>query len=209
MTIIRNRFWIRGVLAALCGLLILPALAADRKKRSAEEKKLEELDELTKRLTRLAADAGLAPEQLFLHDRIGELLQRARETPGDSYLFGRLDEAIDDLLDASGGLRAARRPRDNGDDDDDEDKARERTARELEQTYFRVTQGEYFARQSRDSHGGDYVNTAQRLYQQARAAYDAREYRRARHLADAAREIIGGLENLAQAAVRVPEPPKL
>ena len=209
MTIIRNRFWISGVLAALCGLLIVPALGADRKKRSAEEKKLEELDDLTRRLNRQAADAGLVDEQRFLHDRIGELLQTAREAPGDSYLFGRLDDAIDDLLDASDELRDARRPRDNDDDDGDEDKDRERTARELEQTYFRVTQGDYFARQSRDAHGNDFVRTAQRLYQQARAAYDAREYRRARHLADAAQEVIEGLENLAQAAVRIPEPPKL
>jgi hypothetical protein len=189
--------------------MIVPALGADRKKRSAEEKKLEELDDLTRRLNRLAADAGLVDEQRFLHDRIGELLQTAREAPGDSYLFGRLDDAIDDLLDASDELRDARRPRDNGDDDGDEDKDRERTARELEQTYFRVTQGDYFARQSRDAHGNDFVRTAQRLYQQARAAYDAREYRRARHLADAAQEVIEGLENLAQAAVRIPEPPKL
>jgi hypothetical protein len=116
---------------------------------------------------------------------------------------------MDDLLDASDELRGARRPRDNDDSDGDEDKDRERTARELEQTYFRVAQGDYFARQSRDAHGNDYVRTAQRLYQQARAAYDAREYRRARHLADAAQEVIEGLENLAQAAVRIPEPPKL
>jgi hypothetical protein len=209
MTIIRSRFWIGAALAGFLGLMIVPALGADRKKRSAEEKKLEELDDLTRRLNRLAADAGLVDEQRFLHDRIGELLQAARETPGDSYLFGRLDAAIDDLLDASDELRDARRPRNNDDDDGDKDKDRERTAHELEQTYFRVTQGEYFARQSRDAHGNDYVRTAQRLYQQARAAYDAREYGRARHLADAAQEVIEGLENLAQAAVRIPEPPKL
>jgi len=207
MTIVAHRFWVGGILAGLCGLLVSAGWAADRKKRSAEEKKLEELDELSKRLNRLASDADLADEQRFLHDRIGELMKRARETPGDSYLFGRLEEAIDDLLDGSDALRDARRAAIDKDEDDEDD--RERTARELEQTYFRVQQGDYFAEQSRDPQAGDYVRTAQRLYQQARAAYDAREYRRSRHMADAAREVIGGLENLAQAAVRIPEPPKL
>lgn len=201
------RFWAIGMLGAVLGLMVSSGWAADRKKRSAEEKKLEELDGLSKRLNRLASDSNLAREQRFLHDRIGELMKRAREVPADSYMFGRLEEAIDDFLDASDELRDARRAR-NGDDDDG-DRARERTARELEQTYFRVQQGDYFARQSRDPQGRDYVGTAQRLYQQARAAYDAQQYRRSRHLADAAREVIEGLENLAQAVVRIPEPPKL
>jgi hypothetical protein len=206
MTVSGQRFWVAGVLAGLCAVLLSTSWAADRKKRSPEEKKLEVLDEFSKRLNRLASEADLSNEQRFLHERIGELMKRGREAPGDSYLFGRLEEAIDDLLDASSELRRAHA---GDNDEDDGDRARERTARELEQTYFRVQQGDYFARQSGDPHGRDYVRTAQRLYQQARAAYDAGEYRRSRGLADAAREVIGGLENLAQAAVRIPEPPKL
>lgn len=200
------RLWVGGVLAGLFGLMIVAGWAADRNKR-AEEKKLEELDGLSKRLNRLASDSELSGEQRFIHDRVGELMKRAREEPGDSYLFGRLEEAIDDLLDASDELRDSRRAR--NDDGDDKDRERERTARDLEQTYFRVQQGDYFAKQSGDPHARDYVRTSQRLYQQARAAYDAREYRRSRHLADAAEEVIAGLENLAQAAVRIPNPPKL
>jgi hypothetical protein len=200
------RFGIGSILAGILGLMISGGLAADRNKR-AEEKKLEELDQLSKRLNRLASDPELSEEQRFLNDRVGELMKRAREAPGDSYLFGRLEEAIDDLLDAGEELRDSRRAG-NG-DDDDKDRARERTARDLEQTYFRVQQGDYFAKQSGDPRARDYVRTSQRLYQQARAAYDAQEYRRSRHFADAAEEVIAGLENLAQAAVRIPDPPKL
>jgi hypothetical protein len=207
MKIAGNRFRAGIVVAGLLALMVSAGEAADRKKRSAEERKIEDLNELSQRLNRLASDNELSGEQRFLHDRIGELMKRGRETPGDSYVFGRLEEAIDDLLDASDELRDARRA--SNSDDDNRGRTRERTARDLEQTYFRVQQGAYFARQSRDSHASDYVRTAQRVYQQARAAYDAKEYRRSRHLADAAREVIGGLENLAQAAVRIPEPPKL
>jgi hypothetical protein len=36
-----------------------------------------------------------------------------------------------------------------------------------------------------------------------------KQYRKARRLAEAARDVIDGLEDLAQAAVRIPEPPQL
>jgi hypothetical protein len=205
MSVGSYRFGVGSILAGILGLMLSGGVAADRNRR-AEEKKLEELDELSQRLNRLASDPELSEEQRFLHDRVGELMKRARETPGGSYVFGRLEEAIDDLLDASDELRDSRRA---SNDDEEEDRARERTARELEQTYFRVRQGDYFAKQSGDPHALDYVRTSQRLYQQARAAYDAQEYRRSRHLGGAAEEVIAGLENLAQAAVRIPDPPKL
>jgi hypothetical protein len=109
-------------------------------------------------------------------------------------------------------LQDAARPRrqDNHDAGEKRDHdQRARTARDLEHTYFRVTQGEYFARQSREARAPEYVRMAQRLYQQARVAYDAGDLRRARRLAGAAKEVINSLENLAQAAVPVPEPPSL
>jgi len=198
-----RRFLIWSVLSGLLVLMIVGVLAADRK-RSADEEKLEALEEFSGRLSRLSSDPDLTEEQRFLHERVAELMTRAREAEAGSYLFGRLEETMDDLLDASGELRQARRNEGGSNEE-----GQERTARDLERTYFRVRQGDYFARQSGDSHADDYIRLAQRLYQQARAAYDIREFRRARSIADAAREVIEGLENLAQAAVRVPEPPKL
>jgi hypothetical protein len=202
----RFRFLVGSLLAALAALMVVGVLSAQRNRR-AEERKLKDLDELSSRLNRFASDPEASEEQRFLHERVQELMERARAAEAGSYLFGRLEEAIDGFLDASDELRDARREPPN--DDDDERDAQQRTARDLEQTYFRVRQGDYFARQSGDSQGNSYAQMAQRLYQQARAAYDVKQYRRARNLADAAREVIEGLENLAQAAVRIPEPPKL
>jgi hypothetical protein len=54
-----------------------------------------------------------------------------------------------------------------------------------------------------------YLLTARRLYQVARAAFDTSDYRRARQFAEAARDVISGLESLAQAAVPIPVPPTL
>lgn len=201
-----NRSLAWGLLAGLAVLLAGGAWAAQRNR--AEERKVKELNELSGRLNRLASDAGVTEEQNFLHERVQELIVRARGVEAGSYLFARLNEAMDDLLDGSEDLRDARRDR-RDDDDDDEQEAQERTARDLEGAYFRVRQGNYFAQQSGDPHGKSYVRMAQRLYQQARAAYDAKRYRQARDLADAAREVIDALENLAQAAVRIPDPPKL
>lgn len=197
-------------LALLAGPALAPALGADRKKRSAEREKVKDLNELSQRLNRLTSRSqDLFEEQRFLHARVSELLDRAREAPAGSYLFDRLESAMDDFLDASEELREIREP---GEDEAKEDRqrgAQQRTARELEKAYFRVKQGDYFGRQSKDAHAKEYVRLAGRLYQQGRLAYDSGKYWRARRFAEAAREVIDGLESLAQAAVRVPEPPKL
>jgi hypothetical protein len=200
----------RRALVLLLVTALLPSgpLTADKKK-SDEEEKIEDLNELTDRLNRLASRPDLSEEQLFLHARVSELLGRARQAPAGSYLFDRLDSAIDDLLDASGRLQQIKTPDDDVEEEDRESEAQRRTARDLERTYFRVQQGEYFGEQSGEAKAGEYVRLARRLYQQGRSAYDAGTYWRARRLADAAREVIDGLEGLAQAAVRIPELPRL
>ncbi len=196
------------VLLLATSLLSSAPLLADEKK-SDEQEKVEDLNELTDRLNRLASRPDLSEEQLFLHARVSELLDRARQAPAGSYLFDRLDSAIDDLLDASGRLQRIKTPDEDVEREDRESEAQRRTARDLERTYFRVQQGEYFGEQSGDPKAGEYVRLAQRLYQQGRSAYDGGTYWRARQLADAAREVIDGLEGLAQAAVRIPELPRL
>ena len=196
----------------LVALILLAALGSGartladegKRERSKQEKKVRELNELSRRLNKVASGPEFSPESQFLHGRIAALLNRAREAPAGSYVLGRLLAASDDLLDGSEELikaGATRKNEGNG--------AQEKAARDLERSYFRIKEGEYFARQSKENDAGDYVGTSKRLYQQARAAYDANHYWRSRRLAEAAREVIDALENLAQAAVRIPEPPKL
>jgi hypothetical protein len=187
----------------------VPAAFSPADDKSDEEEKIEDLNEQTDRFNRLASEPDLSEEQLFLHARASELLDRARQAPAGSYLFDRLDSAIDDLLDASSRLQRIKTPDDDDEEEEDrEPEAQRRTARDLERTYFRVQQGEYFGGQSGDPKAGEYVRLAQRLYQQGRSAYDSGKYWRARQIADAAREVIDSLEGLAQAAVRIPELPR-
>jgi hypothetical protein len=114
-----------------------------------------------------------------------------------------LTSAIDDFLDASEQIEDAIEDRPGRDD------TQQRAARELQDTYFDLMQGEHFARQSGDPYAKKYIATGRKLYQSARVAYEQKAYAKARDLAEAAREIVAGLEGLAQATVRIPTPPKL
>jgi hypothetical protein len=199
--------------AGLALALILPALLTveaqsdSRRQRRQDERKAESLRDASQRLKRLSGRSGLSGEETFLHGQASALLERCRQAPAGSYLFDRLEDTLDSLLDAGEDLlEAGRNAPDRSESLED---ARRRTARDLEQTYFRVQQGDYFARQSQEKNASEYVRTARRLYQLARSAYDAKEYRRARDLAGASSEVINALEGLAQAAVPIPEPPKL
>lgn len=187
-------------------LVTVPILEA---RKSAEEEKIEDLNDLSKRLNRLASKAGETEDQRLLHTWVSELMSRARKAPAGSYVFDRLESAIDALLDASDEVESIRYPDDDEDEEDRESNAKQRTARELERAYFRVKQGDYFAKQSGNRSAGEYVRLARRFYQLGRSTYDSGKYWRARRYADAAREVIGTVEDLAQAAVRVPDLPKL
>jgi hypothetical protein len=129
-------------------------------------------------------------------------MEGARQAEAGSYLFGRLENAIGNLLDAVEEIAESEGNADDGD-------TQERAAKDLERAYFRVRQGDYFARMSTERDAKAYGKTAQVLYQKGRAAYEMKQYRKARRLAEAARDVIDGLEDLAQAAVRIPEPPQL
>jgi hypothetical protein len=190
---------------ALALLLCLGTATADaNQSRSsrAERNKIEDLDDLSRRFNRQTAFRGLSPETEFLHARATALMDRARQAEAGSYLFGRLENTIDNLLDA---VEEIAESEETGDDDD----TQERAAKDLERAYFRVRQGDYFARMSTEGDSKAYVKTAQALYQKGRGAYEMKQYHKARRLAEAAREVIDALEDLAQAAVRIPDPPQL
>lgn len=190
-------------------LLALPVLAEeDDKDRRRAERRLLNLEVRAKKVT---APTGPADPLVFLQQETRRLLDRCRTYVPSSYEFDRILEAVDDLLDARDDLQASTqdspdRPNGNREDDDNNQGA---TAKRLERAYFRVQQAEYFARLSSDKQAPEYIPLSRQLYQRARSAYDAREYRRANKLASASTELVSVLENLAQAAVRKPEPPVL
>ena len=170
--------------------------------------------DVSQRLNRLSSRPELlTQENRSLAQKVSTLLERSRQAPAGSYLLDRLESAMDDLLDASENILESRSGRGdrqgNRDREPDPDEARRSTARELERSYFRIQQGDYFARQSQEGDASEYGILARRLYQLARAAYDASDFSGARDLSDASRKVIDALESLAQAAVPVPDPPRL
>jgi hypothetical protein len=161
---------------------------------------------LETRAKKFSLPSNAAEPAGFLEAETRRLLDKTRSFPPASYEFDRHLEAIDDLLDAREDLHAAGRDEAGN---RKEEATRDDTAKRLERAYFRVQQGDYFARLSAEKHASHYVPLARQLYQRARLAYDGREYRRANRLASASSELVNVLENLAQAAVRKPEPPVL
>ncbi len=208
---------IRWTLVAALLLMAAPGLAAQGGRRSdrdsPEQRKAETIRNTTQRLARLSSRPDLSQENRTLGQKVSSLLERSRPAPAGSYLFDRLESAMDDLLDASDEIIESRLdPRDlqgNRDRQQGADEARRTTVRELERSYFRIQQGDYFARQSQASDAQEYVLLARRLYQLARAAYDAGDFTGARGLSEASQKVIDALESLAQAAVPIPEPPRL
>lgn len=200
-----------SMVVALIFAVTLNVCAQDRTRRSRkldpEEVKTERLGRISQRLNRLASRPELTMENRFLHEQVSSLLERSRQAPAGSYVLDRLDSAMADLLEASEHILESRRA--GNDASDNTEAARRRAGRDLERAYFRIQQGDYFATRSQERNAADYVLTARRLYQLARAAYDEGNHLPARRLADASREVIGGLESLAQAAMPNPEPPKL
>jgi hypothetical protein len=192
-----------GALAA--AVLSATALAEQRRKESAAlRKQRERLEEVSKKLARRLTVPEPSETNKFLHTRATGLIERARDSFADEYRFDRLVRAADALLESSENIFESRKPERDKDDDD-----REETARNLERSYFRVQQAEYFAAIAKEKDVGEYVRLCRMLYQQARSAYDAQEYHKARQLADAAADLVSGLERLAQAAVRIADPPRL
>jgi hypothetical protein len=186
-------------LAAVLAIIACELRGGEDERRERDERVLRELKARAARMSRVPANVQVSD---FLVVETQRLIARSDALPRGSWEFRRLTEALDDLLDARQLLAE---PRQNREDKDD----REDTARRLERAYFRVQQGDYFARLTGLAQAPEYVLRSRQLYQQARSAYDRREYRQAVRLASASSELVNVLENLAQAAVRRPDPPVL
>jgi hypothetical protein len=196
-----------ALLRPLCTLALLlcfalpPPLPAADKDRSAE--RIENLAEKLGR--RLFVYPDPTSEQLWLHETATALLERTKKAREDKWVFDRLARATDALLEASESILDARKEESHVNDEDDHEEA----ARGLEGDYFRVQQAEYFATKSSEPNADEYLKCARVLYQQARRAFDEQKYDTAETLGDAAGDVARALEYLAQAAIRVPEPPRL
>jgi hypothetical protein len=198
----------QAIAIILCAAVGLSS-AADDKDRKRAERRLRELENRARKIAGTAAD-----ESEFFLKETQRLIERSRKLSPASHKFERLLEALDDLMDAREDLVTGQRgndgsERDPPDEDAEKEDRRADTARHLERAYFRVQQAEYFGRLSKDEHASQYIVRLRRFYQQARAAYDGKDYRRAEKLASASSELVNVLENLAQAEVRRPEPPVL
>jgi hypothetical protein len=163
--------------------------------------KQERLDFLAKVLNwRMNAPDPL-PENVFLNARAGELLERAKQARGNNFQFDRLASATDNLLRASERISSARKA-----SQVDENEKRD-AAILLQKCYFRVQQAGYFADLSAEKETKQYETYTRGIYQQARSAYDARQYDRAQMLGEASSLIVMALENIAHASLKIPDPP--
>ena len=161
------------------------------------------LDETTKRLEKAKSISQPGPEIEFLIARAADLLERAKSSRENFFRFGRLIAAANAMLEASDRMVWLRKA--------------ERTPQEqdfwgagfmLPGCYFRVRQAEFFASLSGEKNIEQYVTWSKSFYQQARVAFDAHEYQRARLYGDASSFIVFALECIAQATVQMPDATK-
>jgi hypothetical protein len=167
----------------------------------SERDKQERLDRLTKSLAWWVNSPDPGIENVFLHARATDLLERTKQARGNNFQFDRLSRAVDALLRASERIFGAQKATKIDDND------KRNAAEFLQRCYFRVQQADYFAGLSGEKDTKKYVTYTRSLYQQARSAYDARQYDRAQMLGDASSLIVAALENIAHASLNIPDPP--
>ena len=194
--VVTGRVIVVGILAAVC-------VCADSRSAKREKKQRERIEELSQKLSRRLAMSKPSEEHAFLHERAAALIERLKKSRNDEYVFDRLARAANSVLEAS------ERIFDSLAQDDNEDDTKEKAARNLQRYYFRLQQADYFGNMSGDPDWKTFARHSRMLYQKARSAFDAGSYRKAKKLGEASSYLVGALENLAQAAVRVPDPPRL
>lgn len=158
------------------------------------------LEETTKRLEKLKNTSQPGPELEFLNGRASDLLDRAKASRDNLFRYGRFIAAANAMMEASDRMVWLRKVE------------RAPQAQDfwgagfmLPSCYFRARQAEFFASLSGDKNSDQYVTWSKSFYQQARVAFDAHEYQRARLYGDASSFIVFALECIAQATVQMPD----
>jgi hypothetical protein len=172
----------------------------DRRGLSDKDKQ-DRIDFLAKSINWQTSQANESTEMQFLLAHASDLLERAKQARGNSFQFESLTGATINLLGAARSVSSARKA--NQMDENDKRDA----ALFLQKCYFRVQQADFFSSLSSEKDSKVYVTQIRSLYQQARSAYDAKQYDRARLFGDAASMIVTALENIAHSTIHVPDPP--
>jgi hypothetical protein len=140
------------------------------------------------------------PDIEFLYSKSSDLLKRSSQARDNPFRCERLVTATNALIDAAYGIyssrKADRTPQDFWG-----------VGKSIQGLYYRVQQADFFASISGEKNSEQYVTLVRSIYQQARSAYDAHEYQKAKYLADASWSIVTALESIAQAAVPSPATP--
>ena len=139
----------------------------------------------------------------FIFPRVSKLLEQSKESRENPFRFERLLYASNALLNASDFISWSRKTNPMPQDKD----YWGAIGMAIQGCYFRVQQADFFAPLSGEKNSDQYTKLARSLYQQARGAYDAHDYQKAKNLADASESIVIALESIAQAAIPVPKPP--
>jgi hypothetical protein len=160
------------------------------------------LDATAKRLDDARSTSQPGPDVEFLFSRAVDLLERARLARDNPFRSGRFLGATNALLDAGDRILWSRKTERGPQEQDYWD-----AGFVLQACYFRIRQSGFFAPLSGEKNAEQYVTLSRSLYQQARGAYDAHEFQRARLLGDASSFIVFALERIAQASAPIPEHP--
>ncbi len=161
------------------------------------------LDATAKRLDDARNTSQPGQDIEFLYSRAADLLERARMVRDNPFRSDRFLGATNALLDAGDRILWSRRMERGPQEQDYWD-----AGFVLQACYFRIRQAGFFAPMGGEKNAEQYVMLSRSLYQQARGAYDAREFQRARLLGDASSFIVFALERIAQAAAPIPEHPR-
>jgi hypothetical protein len=139
----------------------------------------------------------------FIFPRVSKLLEQSKDARENPFRFERLLYASNALLNASDFISWSRKRNPMPQDKD----FWGAIGMAIQRCYFRVQQADFFAPLSGEKNSEQYTKLARSLYQQARGAYDAHDYQKAKSLADASESIVIALESIAQAAIPIPKPP--
>jgi hypothetical protein len=137
------------------------------------------------------------PDIEFLQSKASDLLKQSSQARNRFFKCERLLNATNALLDAAYGIFASRKA-------DSTPQDFWGCSRILQSLHSRIQQADFFASMKAEKNSEQYLTLTRSLYQQAQSAYDAREYQKAKYLADASWSIVTALESIAQAAIPTP-----
>jgi hypothetical protein len=167
----------------------------------ATSKRLEQAKSYTKAEDKSNKQSGKECDFIFL--RVSKLLEQSKDARDNPFRFERLLYASNALLNAGDFISWSRKTNPTP-------QAKDYwgvIGMAIQRCYFRVQQSDFFAPLSGEKNSEQYTKLARSLYQQARGAYDAHDYQKAKSLSDASESIVIALESIAQAAIPMPKTP--